>query len=57
MIGFIKGFGDDYFFWVGILFSKVVISLKIMYGRDVFVSVMVINDVGIDSMLVFCFLF
>ena len=57
MIGSIKGSGDDYSSWVGTSLSKVVTSLKIMHGRDIFVSVMATNDAGIDSTLAFCPLF
>ena len=57
MIGSIKGSGDDYSSRVGTSLSKVVTSLKIMHGRDVFVSVMATNDAGIDSTLAFCPLF
>ena len=53
-IGSIEGSGDDYSSWVGTSLSKVVTNLKVMDGRDVFVSVMATNEVGLDSPLANC---
>jgi len=53
-IGSIEGSGDDYSDWVGTSLSKVVTNLKVMDGRNVFVSVMATNEEGLDSPLVNC---
>ena len=56
-IGSIKGSGDDYSSWVDTSLSQVVKDLPIMYGRNVFVSVLATNDGGMDSSLAYCPLF
>ena len=56
-IGSIKGSGDDFSAYVGTSLSRVFTNLRIMHGRDVFVSVMAINSGGMDSPLAFCPLF
>ena len=53
-IGSIEGSGDDYSSWVGTSLSKVVTNLNVMDGREVFVSIMATNDVGLDSPLANC---
>ena len=56
-IGSIEGSGDDYFSWVGTSRSHLVTNLRIMHGRDVFVSIMATNEEIIDSPLAYCPLF
>ena len=53
-IGSIQGSGDDYSAWVGTSLSVVITDLPVMHGRDVYVSVLATNDVGLDSALVNC---
>ena len=53
-IGSIEGSGDDYSTWVDTSLSHIVTGLRIMHGRNVFVSVMATNDEGLDSDLAYC---
>ena len=56
-IGSIEGAGDDFSTWVGTSLSHVVTDLRIMHGRNIFVSVMATNEEGLDSPLTYCPIF
>ena len=56
-IGSTKGSFDDYSSWVDTSLSQVVTNLRIMHGRDVFVSVMARDAGGMKSTLAYCPLF
>lgn len=52
-IGSIEGSGDDYASWVDTSLSHIT-DLQIMHGRNVFVSVMAMNEERMDSRLAYC---
>ena len=49
MVGSIEGSGDDFASWTGNSLSLIIPNLKIMHGRDVYVSVFATNAQGMDS--------